>query len=336
MDRQRAEAHLQNFRDSAGNHLGIQPFKGQKQDAEAGGVGHLDVLIVDVLGLLPQHRLQCLAHGGRRGSVAALQSRLQVGVGVTGELGVDGQPDVAVLPRHLDGKLYAVGAAGHSGHVLGILAGGQNLFQDRAQLYLAQNAAGLYAGKHLLQAAHIGGEVLHLAQALVDLLQLGADGAERLVDALLQGVLQFFLDRAADLVQLLVVVGPDGVQPLHQRPAHAVQAGSVGVLKVLQAGLHHRKLGNQRIVGGLLAGGPGAVDGLQPGGAGGGVLALVLGQHGGKVPQRGGGGAGALALHRPQLFSQQVGLALQYRGHRIDNVIGGRPLGLLRAAAAHQ
>ena len=50
----------------------------------------------------------------------------------------------------------------------------------------------------------------------------------------------------------------------------------------------------------------------------------------------GGGGAGALALHRPQLFSQQVGLALQYRGHRVDNVIGGRPLGLLRAAAAHQ
>ena len=151
----------------------------------------------------------------------------------------------------------------------------------------------------------------------------------------MQRVLQFFFDRAADLVQLLVVVSPDGVQPLHQGPAHAVQPGRVGVLKVFQAGLHHRQLGDQRIVGGFLAGGTGAVDGFQPGGAGGGVLALILRQHGGKIPQRGGGGAGALTLHRAQLFGQQVGFALQHRGHRPHKIVGGVGL-LLGAVAAHQ
>ena len=93
-----------------------------------------------------------------------------MGVGIAGELGVNGQPDRTALPRQLDRKFHAVGAAGHRSHIFLILAGGQDLLKDRAKLYLAQYAAGLYPGKHLLEAADIGGEVLHLAQTLIDLL----------------------------------------------------------------------------------------------------------------------------------------------------------------------
>ena len=342
LDRQRAEAHLQSVeqrchrggacnRDlilalqqlghAAGDDLGVQPLKRQKQDTEAGGVGYLDVLVMDILCLSAQDIIQRLAHRVDSGSIAALLRCLQVGVGIAGELGVNGQPDRAALPRQLDRKFHAVGAAGHRSHIFLILAGGQNLLKDRAKLYLTQYAAGLDPGKHLLEAADIGGEVLHLAQTLIDLLQLGADRLKGVIDPLLQRVLQLFFDRTAYLIQLFVVVGADRVQTLHQRAAHTVHPGRIGVLKIFQPRFHHRQLGQQGIVRGLLAGGPGSVNGFQPRRAGGGVLALVLGQNGRKIPQRRRRCAGALALHGAQLLGQQVGLALQNRRHRADKVI---------------
>ena len=342
LDCQRAEAHLQGVeqcrhrggacnRDlilalqqlchTAGNDLGIQPLKRQKQDAEAGGVGYLDVLVMDILCLSAQHIVQRLAHRVDSGCIAALLRCLQVGVGIAGELGVNGQPDRAALPRQLDRKFHAVGAAGHRSHIFLILAGGQDLLKDRAKLHLAQYAAGLYPGKHLLEAADIGGEILHLSQTLIDLLQLGADCLKGVVNPLLQCVLQLFLDRAAYLIQLFVVVGTDRVQPLHQRAAHAVHPGGVGILQIFQAVFHHCQLGKQGIVGRALAGCPGAVDGLEPGGAIGCALALIFGQHGGKVAQRCACGAGALPLHGTQLLGQQIGFALQHRRHGADKIV---------------
>ena len=115
---------------------------------------------------------------------------LQVSVGIAGEFGVDGQPDaVAVHAGHTDGVLHPLGAAGDGGHVGVVLLRCKDLFQNRAQLDLAQNAAGLNAGKHLLQPAHIGGKALHLAQALVHLLQLVVDRLKAFGHPLLQRVL---------------------------------------------------------------------------------------------------------------------------------------------------
>ena len=325
LDRQRAEAHLQGveqrrhgggacnrdlilalqqFSHTAGDDLGIQPLKRQEQDAEAGGVGYLDILVMDILCLGAQDVIQCLAHSGHGGRIAPLLRCLQMGVGIAGEFRVDGQPDRAALARQLDGIFHAVGTARHGRHIAGILAGGQNLLQNRAELHFAQDATGLDAGEHLLQAAHIGGQILHLAQALVDLFQLGADRLERIVDALLQGVLQLFFDGTANFVQLFVVVGADCVQALHHRAAHAVHPHGVGIFQVFQPRFHHCQLGQQGVVGSLLAGSPGAVDSLQPCGIGGRTLALVLGQHGGEIPQCGAGGAGALPLHGAQLLGQ--------------------------------
>ena len=53
--------------------------------------------------LSAQDIIQRLAHRVDSGSIAALLRRLQVGVGITGELGVNGQPEGA-LPRQLDRK----------------------------------------------------------------------------------------------------------------------------------------------------------------------------------------------------------------------------------------
>ena len=161
-----------------------------------------------------------------------------MGVGVAGELGVDGQPDVlAVGAGQLDRELHPLGGAGDGGHVGVVLLGGQNFLQDGPQLDLAQDAAGLDARQHLLQPAHVGRQRLHLAQALVDLFQLVADGLEALAHPLLQGVLELLVHRAADLVQLFGVLSPDGVHPLGQGAAHLLQPLGVGQLHGAQAAL---------------------------------------------------------------------------------------------------
>ena len=167
-----------------------------------------------------------------------------MGIGVAGELGVDGQPDrAAVRAGHPDGVLHPLGAARNGGHVGVVLFRGQDFFQNGPQLDLAQDAAGLHAGKHLLQAAHIGGKILHLAQALVHLLQLVVDCLEALGHPLLQGVLQLFVHRMADLVQLLGVLGLQGSHALGKGAAHLFQLAGVGGFQPLQALLHGLLLG---------------------------------------------------------------------------------------------
>ena len=55
----------------------------------------------------------------------------------------------------------------------------------------------LTPGEHLLQAAHVGGEGLHLAKALVHLLELLVDGLEAFGHPLLQSVLKLLVHRVA-------------------------------------------------------------------------------------------------------------------------------------------
>ena len=164
---------------------------------------------------------------------------LQVGVGITGELGVDRQPDTAAVgTRHFDSVLHPLGAAGDGGHIGVVLLWGQNFFQNGSQLDLAQDAAGLDARQHLFQAAHIGGKALHLTQALVHLFQLGVDRLEALGHPLLQGILQLFVHRAADLVQLLGILCLQGGHAFGQRFAHFFQLAGVGSFQPLQALFH--------------------------------------------------------------------------------------------------
>ena len=169
---------------------------------------------------------------------------LQVGVGIAGEFGIDRQPDaVAVHTGHTDGVLNPLGAAGDGSYVGVVLLRCKDLFQNRAKLDLTQNAACLDAGEHLLQPAHIGSKALHLAQALVHLLQLVVDRLKAFGHPLLQCVLQLLIHRVADLVQLLGVLRLHGGKAVCQCFAHFLQLAGIGGFQPLQALLHGLLLG---------------------------------------------------------------------------------------------
>ena len=160
---------------------------------------------------------------------------LQVRIGVAGEFGVDGQPDrAAVRTRHLDGIFHPLGAARDGGHIGLVLLRGQDLFQNGPQLDLTQNAAGLNAREHLLQPAHIGGKVLHLAQPLVHLFQLVVHSLEALGHPFLQGILQLLVHGVADLIQLFGVLGLQGGHVFRKGLAQLFQLLGVGGLQTLE------------------------------------------------------------------------------------------------------
>ena len=158
-----------------------------------------------------------------------------MGIGVAGELGIDGQPDgAAVHAGHLDGIFHPLGAARDGCHVGLVLLGSQNLFEDGPQLQLTEDAAGLDAREHLLQPAHIGGKGLHLAQALVHLLQLLVDGLEALRHPLLQRVLQLLVHRVPNFVQLAGVLSLQGGHALGKGPAQLFQLLGIGGFQTLE------------------------------------------------------------------------------------------------------
>src|SRR3546814_2312629 len=83
------------------------------------------------------------------------------------ELGVDRQPDrlVGVGAGQLHRELHPLAAAGH-GHAVGlVLLDRQYLLEQRAQLHLAEGAAGLDVAEHALEVADADRQLLHLAQA---------------------------------------------------------------------------------------------------------------------------------------------------------------------------
>ena len=90
------------------------------------------------------------------------------------------------------------------------------------------------AGKHLLQAAHIGGKVLHLAQALVHLFQLVVHSLEALGHPFLQGILQLLVHGVADLIQLFGVLGLQGGHVFRKGLAQLFQLLGVGGLQTLE------------------------------------------------------------------------------------------------------
>ena len=120
---------LQNLQQPGVHHLGIQTFKGQKQDAEGRGIGRLHIFFPDILCLAAQHQLQRVAGVFHCLCIAGSLRVLQVCVGIAGKFGVDGQPDaVAVHTGHTDGVLHPLGAAGDGGHVGVVLLRRKDLF----------------------------------------------------------------------------------------------------------------------------------------------------------------------------------------------------------------
>ena len=179
---------------------------------------------MDVLAEAAHPLVQLLGGQFHRGLVRRVVGRQQCGVGVLGELRVNGQPHRAVaVARQLDRELHPLGAARHGGHVLGVLPGGQQLLQNGPQLHFAQNAPGLDVAQHLFQIAHARGQRAHLAQPFVHQLQLLAHKAETLLQPVLQRFLQLFVHRLAHLAQPTVGHCLHGVQAHLHGGADALQ-----------------------------------------------------------------------------------------------------------------
>ena len=76
--------------------------------------------------------------------------------------------------------------------------------------------------------------MLHLAQALIDLLQLLGHRLEGVRDLLLQGVLELLVHGAPDLIQLFGVLGLQGGHVFRKGLAQLFQLLGVGGLQTLE------------------------------------------------------------------------------------------------------
>ena len=265
--RQRAKAHLQRTQHGqqrgrarqgyamltlqglhqarATKHLGVQPFGGQEQDGEIGGVWRLQVLVGNGAGLQADTGFKRLARRIGAGHIGIALGVEQALVVLVGELGVDGQPQrcaMVQLARQFDGKVHHVLAARARGNLRGKLVGREDLFEQAGQLRLAKDAAGLHVGQQMLEVPHALRQRLHLAQALVHLLQPVGHLLEALAQACLQRGLELLVHRGAHFVELGGVGRLQLGQLLVQRVAHGRQAARVGIVQLGQSsggGLAH-------------------------------------------------------------------------------------------------
>src|SRR6185312_1464336 len=105
-----------------------------------------------------------------------------------------------------DRELDALAAPGPRRHVGRELRGRQKLCEQRAELHLAPAAAHLDVRHHALEIADADGELLHLAETLVHLLEALRHQRERVAQALFQRRLQLLVDGGAHLLELGGVV----------------------------------------------------------------------------------------------------------------------------------
>src|SRR5215207_6822030 len=89
---------------------------------------------------------------------------------VARELAVDGQPErlaVVAAAGKADRELDPRAAAGDGLDVRRVLPGREHLLEQRRELHLAEDAAGLDVAEHAAERTDVLGEQLHLAEAAV-------------------------------------------------------------------------------------------------------------------------------------------------------------------------
>src|SRR3546814_824510 len=107
--------------------------------------------------------------------------------------------------------------------------------EQRAQLHLAEGAAGLDVAEHALEVADADRQLLHLAQAALHRFQALGDELERRVQAGVERGLQLFIDGGAHLFELRCVVGLQLLQLRLERGAHLADALLVALGQLGQA-----------------------------------------------------------------------------------------------------
>ena len=99
-------------------------------------------------------------------------------------------------------------AAGDGRHIFPVLLRSENILQNGAELNLPQNTAGFHVAKHLFQVPDPLRQRLHFPKAAVNLFQPLIDQPEGLGHAVIQGLLQLFVDSLTHFVKFGIIVLP--------------------------------------------------------------------------------------------------------------------------------
>ena len=138
-----------------------------------------------------------------------LVSLLQALPVLLGELGVDGEECVAVgafARGEFQGVLDGLERVGFDAGVLDVLLGREHLLELLTELELTDDAARFDVGEHSFEVTDAGGELLHLAETLLDFAEMRGDLAEGLGEPGLEGGVEFLVDGDAHLFELGGVV----------------------------------------------------------------------------------------------------------------------------------
>src|SRR3546814_16551760 len=110
---------------------------------------------------------------------------------------------VGVGAGQLHRELHPLAAAGHGDAVGLVLLDRQYLLEQRAQLHLAEGAAGLDVAEHALEVADADRQLLHLAQAALHRFQALGEALDPRVPAGVERGLQLLVDGGGPLLEVL-------------------------------------------------------------------------------------------------------------------------------------
>ena len=218
-----------------------------------------------------------------------------------GELGVDGEEGLAGVAGEADGELDDLLGVGFDAGVADELAGREHLLEQHAELDFGEAAAGFDVGEDAGEVVDAFGELGHLAEADVHLVELIGDLAEGFGEAGLQGGVELFVDRGAHLFELGGVGGVELIETGFDGGAEFFLVAGVGRGEVGEAGVEGFAEAGVLGVGvggeGAEAGGEGVeavLDGAAEVGGGGGVVFAEAGQAGVKGAAQGSDAGGDL------------------------------------------
>ena len=120
-----------------------------------------------------------------------------------GKFGVNGEQGFAGVPGEADGELDGLERTFLYLCVAYELAGGEHLFEQHAELYFGKASARLHVGKDAAEVVDAVGELGHLAESGVDLVELVGYLAKGLGETGLQRVVELFVDSLDAFFQVL-------------------------------------------------------------------------------------------------------------------------------------
>ena len=246
----------------AAHDFGVEALGGKEHDGVRGGDGRVDVLFADAIAFGADGGFEGLACRCDAFGEVALVGGFEALPVFAGELGVDGKEGFARVAGEADGELDDLQRTFLYLCVAHKLAGGEHLFEQHAELDFREAAAGLDVGEDAAEVVDAVGELGHLAQAAVDLVELVGDLAEGFGEAGLQGVVEFLVDGLAHLLELFGVVFVELAEAFFDGVAEALLQGGVAGHQLVELGVERLAEAGVALVGFAGEGGDALGDGV--------------------------------------------------------------------------